>query len=69
MIEIIHAENGEALEEVVRLSQEYVTWMMAEVRAHYPDLTISEVQRGMPPLPPIYRSLVVEALSEVGLPS
>ncbi|MEP6988172.1 MAG: GNAT family N-acetyltransferase [Chloroflexota bacterium] len=42
MIEIIHAENGEALEEVIRLAQEYVTWMMAEVGAHYPDLDTQE---------------------------
>jgi len=38
------------------------------LRAHYPDLTVSEVQRGMPPLPDSYRHLVFEALSDAGLP-
>ena len=38
------------------------------LRGQYPDLTVSEVQRGMPPLPPAYRNLVVEALHDVGLP-
>ena len=36
---------------------------------HYPDLTVSEVQRGMPPLPQDYRNLVVGSLQEVGLPA
>jgi AraC-like DNA-binding protein/tetratricopeptide (TPR) repeat protein len=39
------------------------------LRAHYPDLTVSEVQRGMPPLPESYRNLVFEALSDAGLPA
>ena len=38
-------------------------------RAHHPDLTLSEVQRGMPPLPESYRNRVFEALSDVGLPA
>ena len=42
---------------------------MQALRAHYPDLTMSEVEGGMPPLPHTYRSLVVEALSEAGLPA
>ncbi|CCE11974.1 hypothetical protein BRAS3843_900009 [Bradyrhizobium sp. STM 3843] len=42
---------------------------MQALRAHYPELTISEVEGGMPPLPHSYRSLVVEALSEAGLPA
>jgi AraC-like DNA-binding protein/tetratricopeptide (TPR) repeat protein len=38
-------------------------------RSHHPDLTLSEVQRGMPPLPESYRNLVFDALSDIGLPS
>ncbi len=38
-------------------------------RSHHPDLTLSEVQNGMPPLPESYRNLVFEALSDVGLPA
>lgn len=38
------------------------------LRQHYPGLTLSEVQRGMPPLPEAYCNLVVEALHDVGLP-
>lgn len=39
------------------------------LRQHYPDLTVSEVQRGMPPLPPSQCELVVGALQEAGLPA
>jgi AraC-like DNA-binding protein/TolB-like protein/Tfp pilus assembly protein PilF len=39
------------------------------LRQHYPDLTVSEVQRGMPPLPPSQCDLVVGALEEAGLPA
>jgi tetratricopeptide (TPR) repeat protein len=39
------------------------------LRSGYPDLTVSEVQVGMPPLPESYRNLVFEALSEAGLPA
>ncbi|MCA6114463.1 helix-turn-helix domain-containing protein [Bradyrhizobium sp. WSM 1738] len=39
------------------------------LRQHYPDLTVSEVHRGMPPLPPSQCDLVVGALQEVGLPA
>ena len=39
------------------------------LREQYPGLTVPEVQRGMPPLPPIYRSLVVDALHDIGLPA
>lgn len=39
------------------------------LRQHYPDLTLSEVQRGMPPLPPSQCDLVVGALQEAGLPA
>ena len=39
------------------------------LRRHYPDLTVSDVQRGMPPLPPSQCDLVVGALQEAGLPA
>jgi AraC-like DNA-binding protein/tetratricopeptide (TPR) repeat protein len=42
---------------------------LGALREQYPDLTVLEVQRGMPPLPSAYRNLVVEALHDVGLPS
>lgn len=38
------------------------------LREDYPELTISEVQQGMPPLPQSYCDRVVEALHSVGLP-
>ena len=38
------------------------------LRENYPELTIAEVQRGMPPLPQTYCDLVVDALHDVGLP-
>lgn len=42
---------------------------LGALRQHYPDLTIPEVQRGMPPLPPSQCELVVGALREAGLPA
>jgi AraC-like DNA-binding protein/tetratricopeptide (TPR) repeat protein len=42
---------------------------LGALRKHYPELTVSEVQRGMPPLPQSYRNLVVDALRDVGLPA
>ncbi|MFG3595445.1 helix-turn-helix domain-containing protein [Bradyrhizobium sp. RDI18] len=42
---------------------------LGALRHHYPDLTVSEVQRGMPPLPQDYRDLVVGTLQEAGLPA
>ncbi|MGZ3350220.1 MAG: helix-turn-helix domain-containing protein [Xanthobacteraceae bacterium] len=42
---------------------------LAALRAQYPQLTLSEVQRGMPPLPESYCNLVVDALNDVGLPA
>ena len=42
---------------------------LGALRQHYPDLTVSEVQRGMPPLPPSQCELVVGALQEAGLPA
>jgi AraC-like DNA-binding protein/Tfp pilus assembly protein PilF len=41
---------------------------LSALRQHYPDLTVSEVQGGMPPLPPSQCDLVVGALQEAGLP-
>ena len=42
---------------------------LGALRQHYPDLTVQEVQRGMPPLPPSQCDLVVGALQEAGLPA
>ena len=42
---------------------------LGALRQRYPDLTIPEVQRGMPPLPPSQCDLVVGALQEAGLPA
>jgi tetratricopeptide (TPR) repeat protein len=42
---------------------------LGALRHHYPDLTVSEVQRGMPPLPHSYCDLVVGTLQEAGLPA
>jgi tetratricopeptide (TPR) repeat protein len=39
------------------------------LRSGYPELTVAEVQLGMPPLPESYRNLVFEALSDAGLPA
>jgi hypothetical protein len=41
---------------------------LGALREEYPQLTLSEVQKGMPPLPQAYRNLVVDALHGVGLP-
>jgi AraC-like DNA-binding protein len=42
---------------------------MQALRAHYPDLTLSEVQRAVPPLPDSYLGPMFEALSDAGLPA
>jgi AraC-like DNA-binding protein/tetratricopeptide (TPR) repeat protein len=42
---------------------------LGALREHYPELTISEVQQGMPPLPETYCKLVIDALHEIGLPT
>ena len=42
---------------------------LTALREHYPELTISDVQQGMPPLPQTYRDQVVDALHTVGLPA
>jgi tetratricopeptide (TPR) repeat protein len=39
------------------------------LRSGYPDLTVSDVQLGMPPLPESYRSLLIEGLADAGLPA
>lgn len=41
----------------------------AALREHYPDLTLSDVETGLPPLPQTYRNLVFGALHAVGLPT
>ena len=42
MIEIVSAQTGEALEHVIRLTQEYVTWMISEIQTRYPELDVDE---------------------------
>src|SRR5258708_25539944 len=42
MIDIVSAQTGQALEDFITLSQEYVTWMTAEIRERYPALDIKE---------------------------
>jgi AraC-like DNA-binding protein/Tfp pilus assembly protein PilF len=39
------------------------------LRSCHPELTLSDVRRGMPPLPESYRNLVLDALSDLGLPA
>jgi AraC-like DNA-binding protein/tetratricopeptide (TPR) repeat protein len=39
------------------------------LRRRYPDLTVSQIRLGMPPLPSAYGESVVGALSEAGLPA
>jgi hypothetical protein len=38
-------------------------------RAHYPELTLSEVRHGAPPLPSSCLNPMFEALSDAGLPA
>lgn len=42
---------------------------LGALRLNYPDLTVSEVEQGMPPLPASQCDLVVGALHEAGLPA
>jgi len=42
MIEIVSAQSGEALEHMITLSHEYVTWMLDEISKQYPELDIDE---------------------------
>jgi AraC-like DNA-binding protein/tetratricopeptide (TPR) repeat protein len=41
---------------------------VAALRKHYPELTVSSVQQGMPPLPQSYCDLVFDTLNSAGLP-
>jgi AraC-like DNA-binding protein/tetratricopeptide (TPR) repeat protein len=41
---------------------------LSALRENYPELTVSGVSEGLPPLPQSYHDLVVEALHTVGLP-
>src|ERR1041385_2255687 len=43
MIDIIPAQVGDALEDVILLSQEYASWMLDEVRQRYPDMDLNEM--------------------------
>ena len=40
MITILSAETGEALEQLIILSQEYVSWMLTTVAQEYPELDV-----------------------------
>ena len=42
MIEVDSAQTGEALEQLITLSQEYVAWMLGQIREHYPELDLHE---------------------------
>lgn len=42
---------------------------LGALRAQYPQLTLSKIQQGMPPVSEAYRDLVVDALHGVGLPA
>ncbi len=42
MIEIVPAQAGHALEHLIALAHEYVTWMVAEIQVQYPELDIRE---------------------------
>ncbi|MGA2665676.1 MAG: GNAT family N-acetyltransferase [Nitrososphaerales archaeon] len=42
MVQVVPVETAKELEDVVALSQEYVTWMVAEIRRRYPELDVGE---------------------------
>ena len=42
MIEIVAADTSALINEALRLSQEYVEWMIATIRIQYPDLDLAE---------------------------
>ena len=42
---------------------------LAALREEYPDLTLSGVEQGLPPLPQIYRNLLIDTLHTAGLPA
>ena len=39
------------------------------LREQYPDLTVSEVQQGMPPVTQVFLDRVVDGLHTIGLPA
>lgn len=41
MLKIIAAETDAHIQHIIALSQEYVTWMMAEIPLHYPELGLT----------------------------
>jgi hypothetical protein len=41
---------------------------VAALREEYPELTLSYLRQGMPPLAPTSRNLVIDALETAGLP-
>lgn len=41
MIQILPAGSGEPLEQFIALAHAYVTWMVAEIQHHYPELDIA----------------------------
>jgi ribosomal protein S18 acetylase RimI-like enzyme len=43
MIDVVSAQTGETLEHFIALAQEYVTWMSAEFRRHYPEADSNEI--------------------------
>jgi AraC-like DNA-binding protein/tetratricopeptide (TPR) repeat protein len=42
---------------------------LTTLRQHYPELTVSQVDCGLPPLPASYRAQVIDTLSSLGLPA
>jgi ribosomal protein S18 acetylase RimI-like enzyme len=42
MIEVVPAYEGEGLEAAIKLSQEYVGWMVGEIKREYPELDLAE---------------------------
>jgi tetratricopeptide (TPR) repeat protein len=42
---------------------------LAALRERYPELTVTEIQQGLPPLPRSFRDRLVDALLTVGLPA
>jgi AraC-like DNA-binding protein/tetratricopeptide (TPR) repeat protein len=42
---------------------------LCALRGEYPDLTVSDVRQGMPPVTPVFLDRVVDALHTVGLPA
>lgn len=42
MIQIVPADTEAHIQSAITLSQEYVTWMIAAIREHYPELDLAE---------------------------